>query len=143
MPRSTDPSTGAGLVPVPDPTLLSTQLVEKAILQLRELLQAETLALENLMNEKFSGRDKALDAALASAKETSLKSEQNVIKQIDNMSLLMTAQNNANSGQINDMKDRITTIESRGKGLSDGYGWLVAGLGLLVGGGGLIAFFAK
>jgi len=43
-----------------------------------------------LVNEKFAGRDKALEAAFKSAEATAVKTEQNVIKQIDNLTLLRT-----------------------------------------------------
>jgi uncharacterized protein YbjQ (UPF0145 family) len=54
------PPPGAGWTPVPDPTLLSTQLVEKATANLKELLQSEIRALREMIESRLNGNDKAI-----------------------------------------------------------------------------------
>lgn len=142
--------------------------VAKEIVRLRsdidsspKLIMEQTKHLEVLMNEKFkgvdqqfAGRDTALAAALLAQKTSveeqnksnalsAAKSEAGFDKRIEGVSALIASQALNSDGKFGDLKDRLTAIESRSKGLSDGYGWLIAFIGVLVGGGGLIAFFAK
>ena len=142
--------------------------VEKEVVRLRaeidaspKLMVEQIKHLEALTNEKFravelqfAGRDTALAAALL-AQKTSVeeqnksnalsiaKSEASFDKRIDGVSALISNQSANLDSKINDAKDRLTAIESRGKGISDSYGWLIAFIGVMVGGGGLIAFFAR
>lgn len=148
-------------LPIPDPTLLTTQAMEKSIAALKELQEEKITALSSLMMEKFrgveqnfSGRDTALAAALLAQKTSveelnksnalsAAKSEAGFDKRIEGISTLMAAQNKGSDDKITDLKDRITAMEARGKGIADSYGWLIGLIGVLVGGGGLIAFFVK
>lgn len=93
------------------------------------------------VDQQFAGRDVALAAALL-AQKTSVeeqnksnalsasKSEAGFAKQIDGISALITAQSKGTDDKINDLKDRLTAIESRGEGVSDAWGWLVGALGI-------------
>jgi hypothetical protein len=152
--------------PVPDPTVLTTQQLERAISGLREILEArlngmdkalsltheelnrrategslKVSHLRELSDEKFSSiqtqflerdtrteqtsRDSkvAVDAALQAAKEAVgeqnkssalaiAKSESATTKQIDQLVVLISTGTNAQDSKINDIKDRITTLES-------------------------------
>jgi NADH dehydrogenase/NADH:ubiquinone oxidoreductase subunit G len=180
-------------IPTPDPTRLTTEQLDKAILSLREILESRlkcvdenydhivkrldarsaaikegTDHLAELVNEKFSGiktqfaerdtrtestaRDTkvAVDAALQAAEKAvgkqnesfaiaTAKSETTTVKQIDAISVLITATNKATDDKITDIKGSISRIDAllaslngRSKGIGDGLGWLFGGIGLIV-----------
>jgi ribosome-associated translation inhibitor RaiA len=179
------PPPGAGWTPVPDPTLLSTQLVEKANANLKELVQAEIKATRDVIEARLDGNDKAIellqqasdkinvmisaeverlqelheekfqsvsvqfkerdtraeqaskdsktaiDAALQAQKESVSKTEGTFTKQFDQIGILITAGTKSTEGQISDLKERISVIESHGKGVSDSWSWLLGGVGLI------------
>jgi hypothetical protein len=156
-----------GSRPVPDPTVLTTQQLNREILSLKELLAARfegydkaiellqaradkspsidvvdvnVKSLGALVDEKFKGvqiqfqerdirteqtsRDSkvAVDAALQAAKEAVgeqnkssalaiAKSEAATTKQIDSIVLLIQSSNKGIDDKIDDMKNRLTTIE--------------------------------
>lgn len=126
------------------------------------IVMAAVNALQNLHDEKFvsiqtqfrerdtraeqTAKDNktSIDAALQAAKEAVSeqnksntlaidKSEAAFTKQIDQIGTLIATTKEAIDGQINDMKTRLTTIESHGSGVKDGFGYIVGGVGLLVG----------
>ena len=155
------PQSNQTTTPNPDPTVLTQNAVNALREQMTEWvnikfenIERELLSRTALMNEKFigvqqqfAGRDTALAAALAAAAASAAKSELSFDRRIGDITSLISNQTANNDGKINDLKDRVTTIESRGKGMSDGYSWIVAGIGALFGGAGLIAgiiaLFAK
>lgn len=101
------------LVPVPDPTVLTTAQLLRENDALRELLGTRIDALRDLHQEKFSGiqqqfidSQKAIDAALQAAKQAVEKSELSATKQID-----------AINDKVQDLKDRIGNTEGRSKGI--------------------------
>jgi len=49
-----------GSVPVPDPTVLTTQLLLREIAALRELLETKVNCLSEIVDERFGGMDKAI-----------------------------------------------------------------------------------
>ncbi len=156
-----------GLVPVPDPTLLTTQNLLREIAALRELLQTQIKAVELRVDrndaliakhgaeiesgtdhlrrfleekiakldavclEKFTGvaaqfseRDTrtdqragdtklAVDAAFAAAKEATAKIEAGFTKQIDGMTQIIDTKTRNIEGNLSDLKERMTAIESR------------------------------
>lgn len=175
--------------PVPDPTVLTTQQLQREVLALRELFdsrfggydkaiallqanadRAPTISvveervrsLKDLHDEKFksiavqfaerdtrteqTSRDSkvAVDAALQAAKEAVgeqnkssalaiAKSEASTTKQIDQLGVAFSATTTGINDKIDDIKDRITTIEGRGTGRHDAWGYLVGGVGLAIG----------
>jgi len=170
----------------PDPTVLTTQQLDKAIGSVREIIEArltgienvlailqkgmETLpesclaevqALEALHEEKFNGiktqiierdiqaekasRDvkSAVDAAFAAAKEavseqnksnalSITKSEAAFTKQLDGVNALIITSTATVEGKINDIKERLTMIESHKKGVADGWGIIVGVTSLMI-----------
>lgn len=87
---------------------------------------------------------KAIDAALSAQKEASgeqnrsneakiTKSEGAFTKQIDQISVLMSAESKASDVQMNDIKQRLIMIESHGKGTSDSWAMVFAVVGGLAG----------
>ncbi len=177
------PPEGRGTVPDPDPTMLTTAQLDRAINGLRDLLTAERLGqreifttrlddmdrakdllrekidampdefeklvagLRTLHDEKFrsiqvqfaerdvrteqSAKDSkvAVDAALQAAKEavgeqnksSSLaiaKSETATTKQIDQLGVLISTTAKGVDDKIDDIKQRLTTIEGRANGVT-------------------------
>jgi Zn-dependent metalloprotease len=173
-----------GSTPDPDPTLLTTQSLEREIKGLREVLEtrmdgqdkivslmqasllkrrtdieSEVMHLQRLHEEKFSSiqtqfieRDtrseqsaldskaavatafqaakEAVAAALQAAKEAVAeqnrasssaiaKSEAATTKQIDQIGVLISAANTATNDKIDDMKQRLTSVESRKIGATE------------------------
>ena len=131
--------------------------VEKDIERLRKEIdhsphevRQELCHLRILMDEKFKGVDQqflgnatALAAALLAQKTSveeqnkanamsAAKSEAGFAKQIDSITALITSEAKSTDGKINDAKDRLTAIESHGKGISDGWGWIVGGVGFIL-----------
>ena len=185
---------GVGIVssrirPDPDPTVLTTQQLQREVSSLKELFEvrldaldkATTLlqsradkspsidvvyevvkSLERVNEEKFHSittrfaeRDKrseqaardgklAIDAALQAAKEAVAgqntsnaqaiaKSETAFTKQIDQLGTLINTLASGLNEKIDDTKNRLTAGEGHSKGLADGWGYLVGGVGLLIG----------
>jgi hypothetical protein len=137
-----------GLVPVPDPTLLTTQNLLREIASLKELLESRSIGLNALFDEKisryvsvsnekfaavaaqFSERDTrtdqragdtklAVDAAFAAAKEATAKIEAGFTKQIDGMNQIIDTKTRNIDGNVSDLKERMTILESRGVATSD------------------------
>lgn len=105
--------------------------------------------LEKLMNEKFkgvdqqfAGRDTALAAALLAQKTSvdeqnksnaasTTKSEVGFEKRIESIAQLISAQLAASDGKFSDLKDRITSIESRSEGSGSAINWVIAAVGFV------------
>src|ERR1041384_3926511 len=120
--------------PIPDPTLLTTQQLLRENQALRELVESRIDALARLTQEQFTGvastfnqrelrfRQMADDnkAAIAAAFEAwgSLiaKSDAYVAKQIDQQAVLISKSTDVIESKIDDMKQRLTAIESTGEG---------------------------
>lgn len=136
--------------------------VDKAILNLREFLSGRMDKIDEVMNEKFLGiekqfseRDKrteqlsladktAIAAALQAQKEAAgaqndsnalsvAKQEAAFTKLIDQTQQGQSIANNNMLSQINDLKSRLDRGEGHSKGMGDGWGLIVGGVGLLVG----------
>lgn len=117
--------------------------------------------LQQLHQEKFDGiekqfkeRDtrteetaalnqKAIDAALQAAKELVAqqnasnalaigKNETTTIKQLDGINTLIALKDAANQSRYDDLKERQSLNEGRSKGIGDGWGYLVGGLGIVI-----------
>ena len=93
-----------------------------------------------------SSRDSkvAVDAALQAAKEAVgeqnkssalaiAKSEAATTKQIDQIGFLINTTTLGVTDKIDDIKSRITSVESHSKGLGDGWGYVVGGVGIMIG----------
>jgi len=115
-----------------------------------EVVEAQLARLAELMDEKFrgvtqqfAGRDTALAAALLAQKTSveeqnrsnaasATKSEVGFDKRIEGIAALIASQGSNADSKINDLKDRITIIESRGKGQADGWGYIVGAAGVVL-----------
>ena len=131
--------------PIPDPTLLTTAQLLREIEQLKELLEQRistvkgelelfkehslSLGDERLraVHEMFHERDirfdqmnkdraNALDAAFASTKEATSKSELAFNKQMDQLTANISTMANTFDSKITDVKDRFNRTEGIGLG---------------------------
>lgn len=147
--------------PIPDPTALTTDQLRREIGALRELVEARSDGDRKLNDERFLGietqfveRDKrteqtthdnkvAVDAAFAAAKEavgeqnksnaaSITKSEAAFTKQIDQTGVLLNAVAKATDEKIDDLKTRLTTVESKKIGATDTWGYIGLIAGLLI-----------
>ena len=121
--------------PVPDPTKLTTDAVQSLKEQLTAFFEAKFDYIESLTNEKFKGvtqqfvsNDKALDAAFKSAKEVTEKTETNFGKRIQDLTDLFATQMGNLEKDVTDLRLTQRGVAGHGKGIADGYGWLVAGV---------------
>lgn len=134
-------------VPVPDPTLLTTQALMREIAGLKELVFSRLDSSDQLTQERFRGVERqfserdtrttqsevaskeAIAAALQAAKEAvgeqaknftlSIdKSETATVKQIDAVKQNSETAIAGATSQINDLKERTTRIESLGIGVA-------------------------
>jgi hypothetical protein len=83
-----------GNVPVPDPSLLTTEALDREIDHLTTLLTERIAAERTLTNEQLSSRDKALVAALAAAKE------------------LIDGVDKVRAAEMTSMRERLTATET-------------------------------
>jgi hypothetical protein len=170
-----------GLTPIPDPTLLTTQQLEREIAHLKELFASRLAEMDKAVqllqmsanrsptiNEvflqheerfksivtQFAERDTraaesiaqsktAVDAALQAAKEafgqsqqasdrSIAKSEASITKQIDQIGEIMAQGTKASDEKIDDLKERLASLDGRRGGVGDVWGFIVGGLGLAV-----------
>lgn len=101
--------------------------------------------------EQLSLADKtAIAAALQAQKEAAgaqnesnaaanVKMETNFAKLIDQGQALLLEVRRNTEAQINDIKSRLDKGEGRGKGMSDGYGWIIGAIGALAGIAGIVS----
>lgn len=113
------------MIPSPDPTKLTTDAVDKAKIELKELFDTKL----ELVNEKFAGRDVALAAALKSANELVKQQNDSNTLAIDKAALATTKQIDAQAGRIDDLKDAIA--EMRGKNWAAVGGYIVGAFGVV------------
>jgi hypothetical protein len=158
---------GRGSVPVPDPTSLTTQQLENAVKDLKELLRAEVNTLREVHIEKFNSVEKqflerdvrteqsakdskvAIDAALQAQKEAVVKqqeasdraiakSEAATTKQIDSIIALIAANNAAQDSKANDIKERLTRIDGASLGKRETSTTMLATMAVVIALAGLV-----
>ena len=92
----------------------------------------------------FSAQKEAVSEQNKSSTAAIAKSEAATTKQIDAMGLLINASQKATDEKIDDMKARITVIESRGAGMASGFGYIATGIGIVAAIiGAIVALFFK
>jgi hypothetical protein len=131
--------------PIPDPTLLTTDQLRREILSLREILEGKITNVETkvasnreitretlvLVDVKFNERDKALAAALLSAKEAVVKSEANTHEALSQLRELFMAESKATNTKVDDLRDARNRGEGHTGGSKDMWGYLVGVIGLV------------
>jgi hypothetical protein len=142
------PGNSGRQLPVPDPTLLTTQALLLAIGNLREYLESRIESLEDVQNEKHLQAEQqfelverqrveqkkdtkdAVDAALTAQKEAVreqtaaseraiAKSEAATSKQLDQLSVTFTAEAAAQRRELGEVKERVTAFEQQKVGAKE------------------------
>jgi hypothetical protein len=137
MPQGYRPD--GGLVPVPDPTLLTTQALLREVAALKELMEVRTDAIISLYDEKFTGvsdqfieRDKAVQAAFVAQKETAIKSENSMLESQRQLRDLFDANSRSMNDKINGLKERLDRGEGVHTGGKDVWGYVVGAIGTML-----------
>jgi len=98
----------------------TTKDVQHETEQLREVVMTMFSGIQTQLKDRDAQTDKAthdarmaVDAAFAAAKESMTKSEAGFTKQIDGIAELIRSSSRAVDDKINDMKERVTIIESK------------------------------
>lgn len=149
-------------VPIPDPTLLTTQALLREVAGLRELMESRLEALEDVEEQKFYKVEQqfelverqrveqkkdtkdAVDAALTAQKEAVreqtaaseraiAKSEAATSKQLDQLSVTFANEAASQRRELGEMKQRLTAIEQQKIGAKEDRTGLYAGIGAVVG----------
>ena len=102
-----------GMVPVPDPTKLTTDAVDKATREIKELFDVKLDGFRELVIEKFNGRDTALAAALKAAQELVRQQNDSNTIAIDKSATAFTKQIDSLDEKINDVKERMSELSKR------------------------------
>jgi hypothetical protein len=127
--------------------------VQKSVAALKELTWVRLDDLEELVKQRFNlvetsrveqktDTATAVTAALNAAKEAVAeqnksntvaiaKSEASTTKLLDQLTILINTTASGLEGKINDVKDRLTTIEGRSSGRKDFWGYIIGGIGLI------------
>jgi hypothetical protein len=93
------------LKPRPDPTLLTTEQLNREIAHLKELIHLRFDLIESRRLESKEDNQKALDAALLAAKES-----------VASLGAAYDLAQGVQTSAIGELKDRMTTVESKALG---------------------------
>jgi hypothetical protein len=144
-----EPSSTGGRVPIPDPTLLTTEALQREIAHLRELLTAQINDVRRQINEadlryqqRYDAQTRALDAArvaadlamqaaLVAAEKAVAKAEAAAEKRFDAVSARVDDLKEDSAHTFAGIQVQLAGSVGRGAGLSAGWGYLVAGVGLV------------
>ncbi len=132
------------LRPRPDPTLLTTEQLNRGLLALRELIEAQVNELRTMISGHFrldderlskigeqlatiervrleqkSDTKRELDAALTAQKEAAQKTEASLNKLFEQITTTYNTGISALTGRVDDVRDRVVAIESGKQGASD------------------------
>lgn len=141
-------------VPIPDPTILTTEALRRDIGSLRELLETRINEMDRRFGERFEAADRAVEVGLRVAKEAVDKAEAAQDKRMEAMNEFRAqlADQTATfvprseldqhfdqiEKSIDELKQSSQTTAGRREGLSAGWGILIGAVGLI---GSLIAIF--
>jgi hypothetical protein len=135
--------------PDPDPTERTIEQSLREIAGLSKYLEGQIKSLQDLIEEKLIGvatqftmRDTALTAAFKAAqdavseqnKSSALaisKSELATAESIKQLQTIFQTASQATNEKIDDLKSRMDKGEGHSKGLGDGWGWIVGGIGVV------------
>jgi hypothetical protein len=142
--------------PVPDPTVLTQQMILREIAHANALAQEVRLTAQmeiQGLRTQIEERDErvataslesraAVSAAFASQERAIMKSEQSVAKQLDQHAALLATTAAGLADKIDDMKERLVLIEGTHTGARSAsmsvQSIITLTTGVIVGGGGLI-----
>jgi hypothetical protein len=118
-----------GLVPVPDPTTLTTNAVNAAKADIEKLFDTKLDGAIAVITEKFAGRDLALAAALKAAQELVKQQNDSNTLANDKMSDGFSKQIGSLDEKIGDLKDRVSEIGRKDFAVVGAY--LVGAVGII------------
>lgn len=105
--------------PIPDPTLLTTEALQREIAGLKELLQSKIDSLDEAMrlrfetvDVRFDDADAALKTALTAQEKTNDKSDTATSKRFDEQRALLEINERGSNDKINELRDRLTRAET-------------------------------
>jgi hypothetical protein len=126
-----------GLVPVPDPTKLTTDAVAKLKDELINIIDIRLAALEQLLTEKFKGvateftmRDIALSAAFKAAEAAVTQQNTSNTLAAEKAASAFTKQIDALDEKINDLKERLLGLSTSHWSAVGGY--IVGAIGVVL-----------
>lgn len=140
-----------GSRPVPDPTVLTTNLVDRALAAekervagLLEIISNRVASLNELTNERFAAQKEAVAMLDVSNQKAIDKAENATTEKIEQLSELFRNSTSALAEKVDDLKTRVTSVESIKVGGQEQrtetrqsaaviYGFIGAALGLLAG----------
>ena len=124
------------LVPVPDPTKLTTDAVDHAKVEVYKVLDLRLIGLRELLEEKFAGvrtefsmRDIALAAAFKAAEAAVKQQNESNTLAIDKAGTAFTKQIDSLDEKIDDLKARISDLAGRNWASVGAY--LVGAIGMI------------
>ena len=139
--------------PIPDPTVLTTAALEREIRSLRELLEARLTSLNERVTALVVARSEVDHERFASVdlrfKERDIRFDQSAkdhqiaidlalsssVRQIEQMTSALTALTKSFDERVNDMKDRLISMEAGKDGVGKALGWIIAAAGLVIASG--------
>jgi len=114
-------------------------LVESSVNQLKDVDQVKFDAIRDRFSDAKSALDvalqsasKAVDAAFSAAKEAASKIEVSFTKAIEQLQSLGSAQQKATDDKIDDVRTRVTTLESQKRGSNDSIALMISVVGAVV-----------
>lgn len=132
-------------LPVSDPTTLTTDALRREIGQTREHFQSKLDALEELQATKFGFIAKHFDDLAAQAAERAENIRREVAiasdgqKEADKKSEASIKELLGAQGKLlEDVKDRVVRIESKGEGGGNAVTWIMSGVSFLIAIAGII-----
>jgi hypothetical protein len=124
LPRST--------VPIPDPTLLTTQALTRDIASLRELLESKLEGQKSVLESRLDGIDRANAEQYRSSKDAILKAEIATDKRIEQLGIVISSVDKSLSDKIDDVKQRQTRMEGQGGGMKEMWGYILAAISMVI-----------
>ena len=139
--------------PIPDPTVLTTAALEREIRSLRELLEARLTSLNERVTALVVARSEVDHERFASVdlrfKERDIRFDKSAkdhqiaidlalsssVRQIEQMTSALTALTKSFDERVNDMKDRLISMEAGKDGVGKALGWIIAAAGLVIASG--------
>jgi biopolymer transport protein ExbB/TolQ len=123
-------------VPIPDPSLLTTEALLREVTHIRELYDMRLDQFDLRLEQRFQAQSKALDAALASAdlRTDDLTDKTNQMA-LDAKQTITRAEYSveyqALIDQINNLRESRDTTAGRGVGANQLWGYIAGAVGLL------------
>ena len=118
--------------PRPDPTTLTSALVERAIAAAREVITA-----------RLDGMERAAQVGRELTDRWNEKQEAALTKQIDQDRAAFALMGNARDDKISDLKDRIVVIEGRRTGANESAALIIALVSMGISALGMLVMFLE